>query len=191
MRPLRLAAVSVLLALLAGCRSSSATGSARDPAFPDAWLGTWRGTVTASNAQGVRSTFEMQLTIQRTEDPSRLIWQTIYEGQAGRQVRDYELVVRNSARGEYAIDEKNGIVLEARLLGGALYNWFKIRGARLLVRKQLHDAGTEHERLSFEIVTSSDAATRQTGRDTTNYPVTSVQRAELRRTHERRSTDRD
>lgn len=177
---LRLAAVLAISALLAPCASRSQEPP-QLPVFPDSWLGTWAGTVAARGPTGVRSTFEMELRIARTADPQRLTWQTTYSGDAGRQVRAYELVLRDLARGAYGLDEKNGIVLEVRRFDDTLFPWFEIRGSRLLVRHQLHAACTEDEHLSFEIVTSSDSAEIATGRGAASFPPSNMQRAKSRR----------
>ena len=68
-------ATAALLPMLASCRWVPATDDSptSEAAFPDAWLGTWAGTVTARNADSA-STFDMRLTIATTDDPNRLTW---------------------------------------------------------------------------------------------------------------------
>ena len=93
-----------------------ATGSetpAAGAAFPEAWIGSWQGEVTAFGPGGERMRFDMLREISATEDPERFAWTTIYAGEAGTQVRKYTVLVRDRATGAYAIDEHNGIVLDA------------------------------------------------------------------------------
>ncbi|MEZ5980548.1 MAG: hypothetical protein R3F34_20375, partial [Planctomycetota bacterium] len=152
------------LALLASCATGrDGTGDAErggGPAigsFPARWLGTWRGEVEVLAREAPRPGFDMELEVARTDDPARYTWRTTYgTGDDGvRDVRDYELVVRDASRGAYAIDEGNGIVLEATLLGGVLTTWFEIETdagtTRLLVREELVRAGTDDAAIMFEL----------------------------------------
>ncbi|MBI1850059.1 MAG: hypothetical protein HYR85_06920 [Planctomycetes bacterium] len=125
----------------------------------------------------------MQLEIARTPDPTRYTWTITYDGNAGRQVRPYELVVRDAAHGVFATDEKNGVVLEARLIGGALYTEFDVGDARLLLREMLQGHGTLDESISFEFVVASRRAVDPSGDPAmvTSVPPNTVQRATLRR----------
>ena len=172
----------LFMILLAGLASSFRTST--DPAtFPDAWVGTWSGAVEVHTPGGARPGFTVELTIEETEDPERFTWTTRFEGDAGSQERNYELIVRDPERGAFAVDEKNGIVLEAQLLGGVLVSWFTIGGSHLVTRQELVDAGTEDERILYEILAATDGAAVKTGEEdaVTCYPLSAVQRGELRR----------
>ncbi|MSR64051.1 MAG: hypothetical protein EXS08_16640 [Planctomycetes bacterium] len=178
---------ATLLLALAGFTACSAVPRAApelEPAraFPAAWLGTWRGTVQAHDGGGARETFSMELTIAPTDDPTRFAWTIVYDGNAGRSERPYELVVRDAVHGRYAIDEGE-LELEARLLDDTLYTWFDVEGARLLVRERLEDAGTPAEALAFELLSSGDDATVISDADpsTSSHPPGNLQRARLRR----------
>ena len=127
-----------------------ATGSetpAAGAAFPEAWIGSWQGEVTAFGPGGERMRFEM---------------------------------LRDRATGAYAIDEHNGIVLDARLLDDTLFSCFEVQGTRLFVRERL----VQHEgapALSFEIATGShEGNTTGEAIPVINYPTTGLQRAVLR-----------
>ena len=174
----------LLLAGLAACSSVPRSANAHEPAppFPAAWIGTWAGTVQVYDGRGARETFSMELTIAPTDDPTRHEWRIVYDGSAGRSERPYELVTRDAAHGEYAIDEGE-LELEARYLGGALYTWFDVEGARLAVREELVDAGTPGEALAFELLSAGGDATVTSEADpsTSSHPPGNLQRALLRR----------
>lgn len=177
--------VVILILALAACASPATrtSGESNVASFPESWLGRWRGEVYVHGPSGPQVAFTKELEITRTDDPSRFKWTILYDGDAGRQIRPYELVVRDPERGHFAIDEKNGIVLEASFLGGALYSWFTVGRSRLLVREELHYAGTADEAMSFEII-SGPSRGKTTGTDRTpveSFLATSVQRATLRR----------
>ena len=107
----------------------------------------------------------------------------VYDGAAGRQVRAYELLTRDPASGRYATDERNGIVLEARYLEGALYSWFSIQGSNILVRESLVREPFAADAISVEFVTALDRDTQTTGPagEVRSLVPVSVQRATLRR----------
>jgi len=173
----------VLVCCFTACAGVAHTPLEPAPAFPAAWLGTWTGSVQVYDGRGARETFSMELTIAPTDDPTRYEWRIVYDGSAGRSERPYQLVVRDAARGEYAIDEGE-LELEARLLDGTLYTWFDVEGARLLVRERLEDAGTSDEALVFELIASGeDATVISADPGTSSHPPGNLQRARLTRAH--------
>ena len=128
------------------------------------------------------ASFSFALSASAQDDPNRYSWTTVYSGEAGEQTRAYTLLLRDAATGSYAIDEHNGIVLEARLLGDRLYSWFEVQGTELIVREQLMPGPDGALGWSFEILTTQ-GATVPTGDE---IPVestlpTGLQRALLKR----------
>lgn len=149
--------------------------------FPEAWVGSWQGEVTMFGPEGERMRFSMTRIIAPSEDPARYDWTTIYSGDAGEQVRRYSLMLLDPDQGKYAIDEHNGIVLDARYLDDTLFSWFEVQGTRLMVRERL---GPEGKSLQFEIATSQGEPGR-TGEQipVLNYLTTGLQRAILHPVH--------
>ncbi len=174
---------SFLLACLTLVFAHAVPGCAATPArFPDDWLGSWAGEVTPYSANGANDRFGMRLDIARTDDPSRFDWTITYSGSAGTQVRAYSLLVRDVASGRYAIDERNGTVLEQQLLGDALYSWFDVAGTRLCVRERLVRAsGGEHIEVEIASARDRDATATGSNGDVSCRPLVSVQRARLER----------
>lgn len=125
----------------------------------------------------------MELIVGRTADPTRFAWTIVYDGEAGRQVRAYELLTRDASEGRYAIDEHNGIVLEARYLEGSLYSWFSIAGSNILVKESLMRAPFVDDAIAVEFVTALDRDTQTTGTggEVRSLVPVSVQRAMLQR----------
>jgi hypothetical protein len=97
-------------------------------------------------------------------------------------VRAYELVAIDAEIGAWAIDEKNGIVLESRYLNGTFHTWFDVGTARITVRERLEHAGTTDEAISFELL-SAPAEPVPGGADevATSFVPGTVQHALLRR----------
>ena len=169
-------AVTVLTGGFAGCESSSRVHSVtrseaqKAPAsavdqhitnFPQDWAGTWHGTLTSTayRASGEKRedapeiSIEMTLEIAPTSDPQRWSWKITYDGDQGKQVRPYELVVRDGgaaaaaspasptdppalSRSRFAIDEKNSIVIPVQFADNVLWSSFEVLGTRVDVREE-------------------------------------------------------
>ena len=143
---------------------SETRASSADPHitnFPQDWAGTWHGTLTSTayRASGEKREdapeirIEMTLEIAPTSDPSRWSWTITYDGDAGKQVRPYEMVVRSQAeltaasratpadaralsRSRFAIDEKNSIVIPVQFADNVLWSSFEVLGTRVDVREE-------------------------------------------------------
>lgn len=154
-------------------------------AFPKSWLGKWSGKLEIHNAKGLAQTIPMQLHLLPTDSTHRFTW-TIFYGEdtiAGK--RDYELVVLDAAKGLYAVDEKNTIVMEAYLLGGKLYNQFEVMGNLLLCTTELVNGNLVFEVISGKLEPISTTGNQQfKGEDippVKAYPVNVRQMAILSR----------
>jgi hypothetical protein len=136
---------------------SETRASSADPHitnFPQDWAGTWHGTLTSTayRASGEKRedapeiSIEMTLEIAPTSDPQRWSWTITYDGDAGKQVRPYELVIRDVATGSakspaisrsrFAIDEKNSIVIPVQFADNVLWSSFEVLGTRVDVREE-------------------------------------------------------
>lgn len=131
----------------------------------------------------------MELIIAPTDAPDRFDWTIVYADSSGavpRQERKYQLIVRNAATGEFAIDERNGIVIESRFLHGALYGHFLVQGTRITTREKLEGIGTADERIEVEmLITRDEPAARSGGAEgvpeVQSWAPRSIQQASLRR----------
>lgn len=155
---------------------------------PHEWAGHWKGPMTVSSPgaptpDGLR----MELIVGDKEVGGRREWTIVYDGPVAgmRQERRYTLVDVDSAKGRYAIDENNGIVLRATLLDGVLHSPFAVGGTFCAASYRVLDAGTPAERLEFTLVSMPLDKPGTTGGEKTpkvqTWDVGSVQRAELRR----------
>ena len=150
-----------------GCHSSQRSetrASSVDPHitnFPQDWAGTWQGTLTSTaygasgekRADAPEITIQMTLEVAPTSDPQRWSWTITYDGDRGKQVRPYELVVRDGgaaaaaspasptdppalSRSRFAIDEKNSIVIPVQFADNVLWSSFEVLGTRVDVREE-------------------------------------------------------
>jgi hypothetical protein len=86
----------------------------------------------------------------------------------------------------YEIDERNGIVLPQRMLGGVLRSQFEVMGSRIDATYELLNAGTADERIMCELVSyRSDQSVSTGGKDSVpevkGWTPSTVQRVALRR----------
>lgn len=157
----------------------TALTNAQNINFPGDYAGTWKGTLEIYGTSGIR-TVPMELQIAATENTSRWIWKTTYDN---KDVRDYELVVVDAAKGKYQIDENNGILLDLQLFGNKSFSCFEVQGY------QLYNSYTfSKDTIIFEITTSTINQAIKSGNGTeesptvTSYPQTGYQKAILSKT---------
>ena len=147
------------------------------PTFPASWIGAWEGALTIAKPGGGKpEASKMVLVIAPTDDPSRYDFRLRYGDQA---LRRYQLVVRDVATGQYAIDERNGIVLPATYLDGELFSTFSLDGNLLLARYRL-----DGDFLRFDLTSTGLAPDVEAGGEGTpavgGHHVQVIQRAKLR-----------
>lgn len=173
----------LVLGVAAACHVPTPRASVGAPsAFPGAWEGTWHGELEVLAASGAQPGATVELVIAPTDDPRRWTWRTTYDGAAGRVVKDYALLVRDAARGEFAFDEGEQVELESRYLGGVLYTWFDVGDARLIARETLIAPGTGDERFTFELLSAPNAPVATLANGTImSFGPTVLQRATLKR----------
>lgn len=96
----------------------------------DTWVGAWKGSCQLNPEFNGTKEFGASLTIKKNSKKDRFQWKLIYEGSGSlpRQVRNYEMVPVDKAKGHYYVDEKNGLLLDSFLDGKFLYSPFVING---------------------------------------------------------------
>lgn len=114
--------------------------------FPEAWSGKWTGEVEVWNPSGQMDAFPMYLDIQPTD--TLWTWTIFYgHGQLPEpDLRNYSLLIINDSIGHYAIDEHNGIILDAHLVDNCLSTAFGGMGSELLI-----DVCKEEDHLNYKI----------------------------------------
>jgi hypothetical protein len=155
--------------------------SAGEPApLPDLWLGDWKGTLLWSKAKGPDGEIPMELQIRPIKDSRDCTWRIIYGVGDKRQVRDYVLQPVAKKPGYFVIDEKNGVLLDCRLVGQTIYTQFEVAGSLLTTRYERRGDGLHVE------ITSSTRNPAAEGAKTPvrTFTTQTVQAGELRRAKE-------
>lgn len=149
--------------------------------FPDDYFGIYSGTLEIHSKHGSQS-IPMEFHFQPTDSVGKYSYTLVYEGDFGRQERAYHLIEQNKERGEYVVDENNGIILDDKVLGNRMYALFEVGGSLLTTFITFED-----DTMIFEIVASNKDDRRVTFADNEDktevisYPISTVQRAVLQK----------
>ncbi len=99
--------------------------------FPECFTGDWKGTLQWMVAGRPPQIFTMQLRIRPTDSAGQYSWQIIY-GDSGKDTRPYILKPIDTAKGHWAIDEKDGIVLDSYVHGNCIHGAFTVQGNTII-----------------------------------------------------------
>ncbi len=147
----------MILRFLVGFLVNGVALSLLGQSFPVGWQGLWKGELQIWNGPQQVDAVPMSLAIQ----PADTAWTFVITYRAGLpdpDVRDYSLIAIDPEAGHYAIDEHNGIILDAYLIDHCLYDRFAGMGSDLLARICL-----EGEALEYEIVSGQADPVRISG----------------------------
>jgi len=93
--------------------------------FPDEYLGIYKGTLNIESQQG-KQKFPMEFHLLKTDTLDRYRYVLVYGEGEKKQVRNYHMIAKNKEKGEYVVDENNGIILTDKRFGNTLYSLFEV-----------------------------------------------------------------
>jgi hypothetical protein len=147
--------------------------------FPNGWKGSWKGDLLwHKKGQKLPEKVNMELRI-LPADSGKWNWQIIY-GKETEDNRPYLLVKKDTAGVHWAIDEKNGIVLDQYWVGNKLSGAFTVSNNTII-----NNYWMEKGKLMVEFYSISSTPISTTGNGTDespkvdNYEVKSYQKAIL------------
>ena len=151
--------------------------------FPAAWQGVWQGTLNIYGKVNKPMQVKMQLHI-LPADSGTWQWQIVYiPNDKPADVRKYKLLVNDSAKGHYTVDEQNSIAINGRLFGNAFITRFAVSGSLLLIKYEWVDGD-----IRFEVTSGDRENTTETGNQPQNgvppvyvYSVGTYQTAMLKK----------
>jgi len=177
---------------LVSCAATQLSGDKENPTiiskernFPETWEGVYQGNLDIYTADGLQQSVAMALEIRPIAESDRWIWAITYGPDSISGRRSYELIIVDSAKGHYQIDEKNSIVLDAFLRGNIFVSRFSVMGN--LLDCTYEKSGDE---IIFTIVMGKETAALDTGGGVIEgdtipvvraYPAEVVQRGKLKR----------
>lgn len=156
----------------------SFSAEAQEKIFPKDYFGIYRGDLEITNTKGKKS-IGMEFHLTKTDSIGIYNYKIIYIFDGKRNDRNYTLKTIDAQKGEYVIDENNGIVLGAKLVDNVLHNVFEVDGNLLITTEAFFD-----DYMTFEIIFSAKktkTVTKTTEGETEviSYPVTVTQKARL------------
>ncbi len=128
--------------------------------FPKDFIGVWSGELKIYKHDGeISLKLPMELYIDSTSKDSLWQWRISYFLSAkDPDVRSYFLQLKDSTTGDFEIDEKNGIVLSAKLFGNTLLSRFSVQNNLLLIKYNF-----EKDSIYFETITGKENEKQKTG----------------------------
>jgi hypothetical protein len=150
-----------------------------DNSFPQNWQGTWSGIMYDRTIKGRSQTVPMMLRIKPlSQNPRRYTWQITYGTGAKKIVRNYELIVKNQNTGNFAIDEKDGTIIDAWWFNDKLYSQFRVKNLLLSTEYQLQNNRLRYELVVYQpLILQTQASQQKTFFE--SYQLRAVQSAEL------------
>lgn len=166
-------ALSLYLFLFTG----SITAQNDQEYFGDRCVGTWSGTMYLSNAGQLTDSLEVVLEIQPLDDSKTWKWKTSYEAKPERIVKDYTLILVDAGKGQYVIDEGDGIKLDCYHYDQKLYSTFSVNESLLTAIYEING-----DSLLFEVTSGKRMEATGDG-SIFNYSVQHVQKVVFQRKH--------
>ncbi len=149
--------------------------------FPQDFVGDWRGTMEWTKSGEEKSTqVKMRIKIEKADGDS-YTYHMAY-GDKEQDARPYVLKPVDKTKGHWAIDERNGIVLDHFWVGDCLIGVFTVSGNTIVSKDRLEDGKLVTEMITYEASTLNKTGDQgpQIPLVTTNR-VKSIQRAKLER----------
>ena len=156
------------------------------PSFPEAWLGTWNGTLSIYQGQKVVQNVSMTVENASTDSLDVFIWALIYGDDLVAGRRDYRLKPRDKSKGVWVTDEQNSILLEGKVVANTYISVFEVGGNLLTSKMTL----LQEDMMEFEILVFRSDQFQTSGNtmsegenipEVKSYPVTGYQRAVLKK----------
>lgn len=173
---------AAMVALLLGVAQARVAGAQAPVRFPESWAGHWVGTLTTYGPpDSVRNRIPISLDIAREAGGLAWTWRTIFNADTLRGDRPYRLVVEDAARGRYATDEGNGVLLDETFIAGTLVSVFQVQ-SRVLENRTTVRGDTLVQELMWWDTTPTrtvkgSGANSEAGAEIRSYRVQGLQRS--------------
>jgi len=103
--------------------------------FPKDWTGNYAGELKVYGVDSIRMTAKMKLIIAKKTD-SLYNWTINYNINGKEDIRAYELLIVDSKKGHYVIDEKNSIKIDAFYHNRIFTSFFKVMNSYIVASKK-------------------------------------------------------
>jgi len=147
--------------------------------FPNDFFGKYKGKLNITNANGTKQ-IDMEFHLLPTDTVGKYQYTIIYKSDKINQERKYTLLEKDKSKGQFVVDENNGILLNCKYANSALYSIFEVQGGLLTTTEHFYK-----EYMDFEIMYSlKEKVEKSLSNDEEpievfSYPVVSIQKAKL------------
>jgi len=147
--------------------------------FPQDFFGIYKGNLQITNARG-KQTIQMEFHLNQTDSIGKYQYMLVYIMDGNRQERKYNLLEKDASKGEYIVDENNGILLDAKLIDNTIFSMFEVQGSILTTTERFYK-----DSMDFEITVANKSQQTKSGtegEDATeviSYPISVLQKAHL------------
>lgn len=168
--------IFILLLTLANFSTNAQTDSLQ---FPRDFYGIYKGDLQIVNARG-RQTIQMEFHLKKTDSIGKYQYMLVYIMNGERQECKYNLLEKDVSKGEYIVDENNGILLDAKLIDNTIYSMFEVQDNILTTTERFYK-----DAMDFEITVTNKTEkvlTGTKGEDATevvSFPIFAIQKAHL------------
>jgi hypothetical protein len=135
--------------------------------FPGAYVGYWKGDLHIYKGSTVTQTVKFGLEV-FPADSGRYDWIITY-GDSGQDRRHYTLVPIDTAKGHWAIDENNGIVIDMYATGNKMTSLFSVMGSVIQISYWL-----EGDEMVMELFSYPQKENAKSGKGTEESPEVNV-----------------
>jgi hypothetical protein len=145
------------------------------------WLGHWKGELVWQRSADSVQTVEMHLIIAPLDSAGHYSWNLVY-GAEQKDNRGYTLKPVDIERGQWIVDENNGIVIDQYLIGNCFTSAFEVMGNTIVDVFELKD-----DTMQVRFFSYSSQPSRVSGLGTEDIPTVnsyrmqSVQNVTLRK----------
>ena len=147
--------------------------------FPEDFLGVYKGELTISNPKGVQK-IDMEFHLKQTDSIGIYQYTLVYIDGDNRQERLYKLVTIDADKGEFVVDENNGILLDAKWVDNTLYSMFEVQNNILTTKETFFDNHMVFEITFANVLKPNTSGTNgESSIGVKSYPITVVQKARL------------
>ena len=157
---------------------------AQDSSFPSDWIGLWAGNLEIYSGLTLVNSIPMTLAINPLDTVGNYTYHITY-GEDEDALRPYILRTVDAAKGQYVLDEDNGILINMFLLGNTLVSSFEVQNSFLQTRSYLENSFLHYEIIAGTFTADLISGDTIIGSDTIppvqSFPLGVLQKAELSR----------
>lgn len=170
----------VFLLMIVSCATAQEIKIENDSLqFPEDFFGIYKGDLNMTTSKGER-TIQMEFHLNKTDSIGKYQYMLVYIVDGNRQERKYNLITKDATKGEYIVDENNGILLDAKLIDNTIYSMFEVNESIITTTERFYK-----DAMDFEITFTDTKQKVISGTndeeptEVISYPITGRQKAYL------------